>query len=135
MTRMRHLIVLLITGVSSVVAPPTAWAYDTVTYEVISDSVGAANIEYFDHSQRQVLNGAKLPWRADVTVVDPHSNSTEGAEVRADWRAYMPASPLPPGHPIGYWVTVRISLRGKVICQNTLDLGDAACYGSTTFLS
>jgi hypothetical protein len=116
-----------------VVTPPTASAVDTVTYEVTSQNVGAANIEYFENSQRRVLNGVHLPWRLDVTVADVRIPSSRGAEVRADWRPYVPASILPPGMPIGYWVTVRISYRGKVICQNTLDVGNAACYGSTTF--
>jgi hypothetical protein len=135
MTRIHLMFVSLITGVSAVLVPPTAWAEDNVTYEVISNSVAVANIEYFDRSERRVLNGATLPWRTDVTVVNVYSPSTEGAEVRADWRGSVPASPLPPGRPPGYWVTVRISFRGKVVCQNTLDVGDAACYGSTTFIS
>lgn len=129
------MIVLLIAGTSAVVVAPAARADDTVTYEVVSDTVAAANIEYFDHSERRALYGVPLPWRIDVPVVDPHSGSTNGAEVRADWRGSVPASPLPPGRPPGYWVTVRILFQGKVICANTLDVGDAACYGSTSFMS
>ena len=116
-----------------VVIHPTASAADTVTYEVISQNVRAANIQYFENSERRVVSGAHLPWRLDVTVADVRIPSSRGAEVRADWRPYVPPSILPPGMPIGYWVTVRISYRGKVICQNTLDVGNAACYGSTTF--
>jgi len=134
--RIHAIIVSFVAGAAAVVvlAPP-AKADDNVTYEVVSDSVPAANIEYFDHSERRVINGASLPWRANATVVDAHSPSTEGAEIRADWRGDVPASPLPPGRPIGYWVTVRILFKGKVICQSTLDLGDAACYGHTAFNS
>lgn len=125
--------VAMIAAAFFVVTPPTASAVDTVTYEVTSQNVGAANIEYFENSERRVLNGAHLPWRLDVTVADVRIASSRGAEVRADWRPYVPPTILPPGIPIGYWVTVRISYRGKVICQNTLDVGNAACYGSTTF--
>jgi hypothetical protein len=130
MMRTLALIVSLITAACAAIETPVARADDHVTYEVFSDSVGAANIEYFDHSERKVVYGAQLPWRADVAVVEARRPSTEGAEIRADWRAFMRASPLPPGHPIGYWVTVRISVGGQVLCQSTLDLGDATCYGS-----
>lgn len=135
MRRIPFVIISLITGVSSVVMAPVARADDNVTYEVISDSVTVANIEYFDHSRRIVLNDAPLPWRTDATVWDAHSPTTDGAEVRADWRGSVPASPLPPGRPPGYWVTTRITFQGKVICENTLDVGDAACYGSTNYNS
>lgn len=131
--RIHAIIVSFIAGAAAVVLAPPARADDNVTYEVVSDSVRAANIEYFDRSERRVIENASLPWRADATVVDVHSPSTRGAEIRADWRGYVPASPLPPGRPIGYWVTVRILFNGKVICQSTLDVGNAACYGHVRF--
>lgn len=131
--RIHTVIVSVVADAAAVMLAPAANADDNVTYEVVSDSVPAANIEYFDHSERRVINGATLPWRANAIVVDAHSPSTEGAEVRADWRGYVSGSPLPPGRPIGSWVTARIVLNGKVICQTTLDVGDAACYGNTAF--
>lgn len=131
--RIHAIIVSFVAGAAAVVLAPPVRADDNVTYEVVSDSVRAANIEYFDRSERRVIENASLPWRADATVVDAHSPSTRGAEIRADWRGYVPASPLPPGRPIGYWVTVRILFNGKVICQSTLDVGNAACYGHVRF--
>lgn len=133
--RIHAIIVCFIVGAAAVVLSPAARADDTVTYEVVSRSVRAANIEYFDRSERRVIEGASLPWRAEATVVDVHSPSTRGAEIRADWRGYVPASPLPPGILIGHWVTVRILVNGEVICQSTIDVGDATCYGSTSFNS
>ena len=133
--RIRAIIVSFVTAAAAVLLAPPAWADDNVTYEVVSSSVGAANIEYFDRSERRVIENASLPWRADVTVVDAQSPSARGAEVRADWRGYVPASPLPPGIPIGYWVTVRILFNGKVLCQSTLDVGNATCYGHVRFNS
>jgi hypothetical protein len=127
--------VSILVCVFAVALAPAARADDEVIYEVVSGSVGAANIEYFDQSERRVIEGAPLPWRTEASVVDARSPSTEGAEIRADWRGYVPGSPLPPGRPIGYWVTVRILLNGKVICQSTLDVGDATCYGNTRFSS
>lgn len=131
---LQFIVVSLIAGVSSVLVAPIARADDSVTYEVISDSIGLANIEYFDRSERIVLDDAPLPWRLDATVVNAHSPSTDGAEVRADWRPNRAVAGTPSGF-TGKWVTVRISYRGKVLCENTLDIGDAACYGSTTFKS
>lgn len=126
---------IIIVSFAAVVLAPAARAAENVTYEVVSNSVRAANIEYFDQSERRVVEGASLPWRADATVVDALSPSSQGAEIRTDWRGYVPASPLPPGRPIGYWVTVRILLNGKVICQSTLDVGNATCYGYARFNS
>jgi hypothetical protein len=136
MIRLQPIMISLITGISAVTLAPAARAADSVTYEVVSNDVASAYIEYFDSSERKVLQEAALPWRTTVTVVDAHAASTEGAEVRADWRprtcdgrAWCPeASP-------NNWVTVRIYFRGKVICESTLDIGDATCYGSTPFKS
>lgn len=130
----QFVIVSLITAISAAVMAPIARADDSVTYEVISDSIGAATIEYFDRSARRMVEDAPLPWRLDATVVNAHSPSTDGAEVRADWRPNRRVAGSPSGL-TGMWVTVRISFRGKVLCENTLDIGDAACYGSTSFRS
>lgn len=128
----RCLMLALITGISAVVLAPSARAEDSVTYEVLSDDVATADIEYFDHSARKLLVGVPLPWRTTVTVIDARSPSTDGAEVRADWRSRIAA--LPVWRP-GKWVTVQVLYQGKVICENTLDVGNAACYGSTPFKS
>lgn len=130
MIRIQPIMISLLTGVSGIVVAPVARAADSVTYEVVSNDVLTANIEYFDLSQRKVLEGAPLPWRTSVTVINARSPSTEGAEVRADWRSSIAASPVwRPSH----WVSVRIYFRGNIICENTLDVGNAACYGSTSF--
>lgn len=133
--RVQPMIVSLITGVFAVVSAPAAHADDTVTYEVFSDSVGAANIEYVDGSGRKSLENVPLPWRTDVNVPGVRNTSIDhDAEVRADWRPNRAIAGTPNGF-YGHWVTVRVSFQGKVICQNTLDVGDAACYGSTGFQS
>ncbi|MGO8848552.1 MAG: hypothetical protein ACLPKE_21590 [Streptosporangiaceae bacterium] len=103
-----------------------------MTYEVVSDSVGVADgIEYFDGAARQLLEHVPLPWRADVTMANPRSWSMDGAEVRADWRSSIAAPVWRPGK----WVTVRVYIGKTLRCQNTLDVGNAACYGSTSFQS
>lgn len=128
----RCVMLALITGISAMVPAPSARAEDTVTYQVLSDDVATASIEYFDHSERKLLVDAPLPWQTSATVLDARSASTNGAEVRADWRSSIAA--LPVWRP-GKWVTVKILYQGKVICENTLDVGNAACYGSTPFKS
>jgi hypothetical protein len=128
MIRIRLIIISLIAGIPAVAMAPAAHANETVTYEVASSDVAAANVEYFDLTGRKAQQQVPLPWRIDATVVDPHSND---AELRADWRSSIAAPVLRPSH----WVTVRIYFRGVVLCENTLDVGDAACYGSTSFKS
>ncbi|ORA07673.1 hypothetical protein BST14_26825 [Mycobacterium arosiense ATCC BAA-1401 = DSM 45069] len=110
---------------SSVALAPVAHAEDIVTYEIVSDQVTKANVEYYDHSVRQSLVDVPLPWRMNAAVSDPRSVS---AEVRADWRSSIAA--LPAWRP-NNWVTVRIWSRGSLLCQNTLDVGNATCYGNT----
>lgn len=101
---------------------PPAWADDVVTYEVVSDHVGVATIEWQDIAGRMVAHRVSLPWRADVTVRSAEAPPPEGSQIRADWR---------PSRAPARWVTVRIFYRGELICQNTLDVGNAACYGAT----
>lgn len=84
------------------------------------------NVEYNDRSQRILLLNVPLPWRQNATVVNARSQTENGAEVRADWR---------PASAPNRWVTVRIYVRGSLICENTLDVGNATCYGSTPFIS
>ncbi|MGF2946005.1 hypothetical protein [Mycobacterium sp. Lab-001] len=103
-----------------------------MTYEVVSDQIPTVGgIEYFDGSARQLLQNVPLPWRTDVTMANPRSLGTDGAEVRADWRSSIAAPVWQPGK----WVTVRIYIGNVLRCQNTLDVGNAACYGSTSFRS
>ena len=130
MIRIHLTILALISIIYAGISAPLAHAADSVTYEVVSNDVATANVEYFELSQRKVLDGVQLPWRTSVMVPNAHSPSTDGAEVRADWRSSIAA--LPVWRP-GKWVTVRIYFRGEVLCENTLDVGNAACYGSTSF--
>lgn len=132
MTR-RRLVTAVLVGAAAVVAPvPIAHADESVTYEVVSDNVATANnIEYFDGAARRLLANVPLPWRMTVPIANPRSLSTDGAEVRADWRSQIAA----PVWQTGRWVTVRIYIGDVLRCQNTLDVGNAACYGSTGFTS
>ncbi|MEB3980107.1 hypothetical protein OQ968_02390 [Mycobacterium sp. 663a-19] len=116
--------VALIGGIAAVLSAPAAHAEDSVTYEVVSDqlNVPAANVEYNDRSQRKASQQVSLPWRVTADVPNAVSPTKDGAEIRADWRPYR--------WPYKY-VTVRIYLRGKLLCESTLDVGDATCYGST----
>lgn len=104
------------------VHPPIAGAADLVTYEVVSDHIQVADIEYQDATGRLWASQAPLPWRVDAVVPAVRAAPPTGSQVRADWRST--AAP-------GRWVTVRIIYQGKVLCQNTLDLGNASCYGIT----
>ncbi|MEW5810383.1 MAG: MmpS family transport accessory protein [Actinomycetota bacterium] len=111
-------------GVSAVIVAPSAHAAEMVTYEVFSSSIGAANIEYFDGVIRQARINEPLPWRITVPVANPTSVGFDTAEVRADWR--WAAAP-------NRWVTTRIYFGDKLRCENSLDVGNAACYGTTPF--
>jgi hypothetical protein len=131
MIRSHAIAVTLVTGISAVMLAPAAHAAESVTYEVVSDQVNALDVEYFDGSARQLLQNVPLPWRTIVTIADPRSLSLDGAEVRADWQSSIAAPVRVPGK----WVTVRIYIGDALRCQNTLDVGNAACYGSTSFKS
>lgn len=102
--------------------PSAAWTADLVTYEVLSDDIGVANIEYQDSTGRVALQSVTLPWRAEVAVDSVRGAPPNGSQVRADWRPI--AAPA-------RWVSVRIVYQGKIICQTTLDVGNATCYGIT----
>jgi len=136
MNRVSLILFSLVAGISAVVTAPYARAEDNVTYEVVSDDVVTASVEYFDHSERKSVKDVPLPWRTSVMVVNAHSATTDGAEVRADWRPHTCDGRgwCPQALP-NKWVTVRIYFQGKILCQSTLDIGDVACYGSTTFKS
>jgi hypothetical protein len=129
---LRRLTASLITGTTAMALAPIAHADESVTYEVVSDSVPVAGgIEYFDGSRRQLLQNVPLPWRTTVKIANPQSLAFDGAEVRADWRSTIAAPVWQPGR----WVTVRIYIGDILRCQSTLDVGNAACYGSTPFKS
>ena len=134
MIRLPRAIVSAIGSICAVWLAPVAHADESVTYEVVSSYIATANIEYFDGTARQVLQDVALPWRTTVTVANPRSWGTDGAEVRADWRpGHVPIGPLGAPTLASKWVTVRIYFGNTVRCANTLDVGDAACYGSTSF--
>jgi hypothetical protein len=120
---MRRVAVCALTAAAVALAdPPAAWADDVVTYEVVSDSIAVANIEYQNTAGRVAEQAVALPWRIDAPVRSALDPPPDGSQVRADWRPT--AAPT-------RWVTVRVIYQGKVICQSTLDVGDATCYGAT----
>lgn len=102
--------------------PPSASASEVVTYEIVSETVSSATVQYQDETRRVFAGLVRLPWRADVPVSSVRGAPPEGSQVRADWR---------PERAPNRWVSVRIIHAGKVICQTTLDIGTAACYGIT----
>ena len=117
---------IVATGVVATVSPPLAHAADDVIYRVESDSVSMMSVEYVDQTGRRLLEGVTLPWRLDVTLDDAKGPLGHGAQVRADWRrAAWP----------GRWVRVTIESNGKLLCQSTLDIGNATCYGNTPHIS
>lgn len=115
--------VLVFVGVALLSAPPGR-AETVVSYEVVSADIGSANIEYFDGVTRQSLQNVPLPWRTTVTVARPSSVGFDTAEIRADWR--WAAAP-------GRWVTTRVYFGDRLRCENILDVGNSACYGTTGF--
>jgi hypothetical protein len=118
---MRLVVLLVIVATVAATVPPTATsaaADDLVTYEVYSNVVRTAYIEYKDGDRKAFVAAVPLPWRIDTVV----AGGPDRAEVRADWR--------PEAWP-NKWVTVRIIHRSDVLCQSTLDIGNATCYGNT----
>lgn len=124
MSRLRAAVVAAVAAVSGLLSAPTARAAVPVTYEVVSADIGSANVEFFDGHARQALPKVPLPWRTTVMLDNPASLGTDVAEIRADWR--WAAAP-------NRWVTIRVYFGDVVRCTNTLDVGDAACYGTTGF--
>lgn len=118
MLRVYLAILSLTTGGLAVTVAPVARADDFVTYEVASSDVTAANIQYSDVSGQKVLENVPLPWRTNATVINPHSKDTS---LRADWE---------PAVGRYKWVTVRVYTHGNLLCETTLDIGDAECFGS-----
>jgi hypothetical protein len=121
----RHAVVVTaIATASGRSTAPAAHAAVPVTYEVVSAAIGSANVEFFDGHARQALRNVPLPWRTTVMLDNPASMGTDVAEIRADWR---------PAAAPNRWVTVRVYFENTVRCANTLDVGDASCYGATGF--
>jgi hypothetical protein len=116
----------LIVGVAATMLAPAARASDVVTYEVVSDTIPQVNVEYVDASGRKLLQAEPLPWRIAVTLDDASGPTGPGAQVRADWRPFKSKWRM---------VTVRIYDGPNLLCQSTLDVGDATCYGNTPHVS
>jgi hypothetical protein len=123
--------VSMMVGIAPMVSAPVACAEETVTYEVFSDFVpSVAGIEYRDVSGKTLLAEVPLPWQITVPVADVFSPEDDGAELRADWRPNFRTAATVGRVLQGQLVTVRISFRGNVVCESTLDVGNATCYGS-----
>jgi hypothetical protein len=116
--------VVLATFGTALLSAPPGRAETLVSYEVFSADIGSANIEYFDGVRRQSLQNVPLPWRTTVNVAQPTSVGFDTAEIRADWR--WAAAP-------NRWVTTRVYFGDQIRCENTLDVGNATCYGTTGF--
>lgn len=115
---------------ATLASPTVARAESETTYEVVSDIVPVVTgIEYRDVSGKTLLQHVPLPWRMTVPVAEPLS-PRGGAELRVDWRPDFRTAATVGRVLQGQWVTVRISLNGRVICENTLDVGNATCFGS-----
>jgi hypothetical protein len=126
MTRNRVAALSLILGIGATILAPPAHASDAVTYEVVSERISTIGVEYVDQTGRKLLRSVPLPWRLDVTLDDAKGPTGPGAQVRADWR--------PTARP-SLWVIVRIYSNGQLLCQTTLDVGNATCYGNTPHIS
>ncbi len=124
MNRLRLVVVALFTTALGIPSAPETHAAVPVTYEVVSAEIGSANVEFFDGHIRQALLKVPLPWRMTVSLDNPASLGTDVAEIRADWR--WAAAP-------NRWVTVRVYFGDSIRCANTLDVGNASCYGTTGF--
>ena len=118
MIRVQLMLISLLTGISAVAMAPAASADAPVMYEVTSSDVAAANIAYSDVSGQKEFENVALPWRTNATVANAHSTD---ASLRAEWQ---------PAAARYKWVTVRVYAHGSLLCETTLDVGTAACYGS-----
>jgi hypothetical protein len=126
MIRVGCIATLLITTISALGVAPAARADVGVTYEIVSGYIHSVNLEYYDGSQPISLDGAPLPWRTNAMVVNPNSELTDGARLRANWQAPEEESA---------WVTIRIFSRGSLICESSQTKGKASCYGDHPSLS
>lgn len=130
MRRKYALVGSVIAVIAAISSPSVARAEDEITYEVFSDIVPMVRgIEYRDISGKTLLQNVTLPWQITVPVAEPLSRGN-GAELRADWRPDFRTAATVGRVLQGQWVMVRISLHGEVLCENTLDVGNVACFGS-----
>ncbi|MDR3655983.1 MAG: hypothetical protein P4L48_10000 [Mycobacterium sp.] len=113
-------------SIATVAFAPASRAAETVTYQVTSDAITSLDVEYVDQSGRRLLTGVTLPWQIDVTLDDVKGPLGRGGQIRADWR---------PKAASAKWVTVRVLANGQLLCQSTLDVGNATCYGNTPHVS
>lgn len=127
----RTMVVLIIAGVVALLGAPVTHAEDSVTYQIFSDRVAVlSGVEYRDSLGKHRLAGVPLPWQITVPVADALSPTDRGAELRADWRPNFRTAWTVGAVLRGQFVTVRILSGGRILCQNTLDVGNATCYGS-----
>lgn len=130
-TRTRVIAAFVSAGLATVVSAPAAHADDSVTYDVFSNVVPmVAKVEYRNRSGKQSLDAVPLPFHITVPVADALSPTDSGAELRADWRPNFRTAATVGRVLQGQSVTVHISVGSKVICESTLDVGNATCYGS-----
>lgn len=115
--RSLRLAAAVITAAATLALAPPVHADDSVMYEVRSPQVHVADIFFTDVYGEHLLQNEPLPWRANVSVVDPHG---AGTVLRVDW--HSEASRYK-------WVTIRIFTHGSLLCENTLDSGEARCDG------
>jgi hypothetical protein len=128
---MQSAAVSMIVGLTGLVYAPVARAEDTVTYDIFSDSVGqVSGIEYRDTAGKHLIQDIPLPWTLTVPVVDAKSPTSDGAELRADWRPNFRTAATVGRVLQGHYVTVRIMKGNDVLCESILDIGNATCYGS-----
>lgn len=122
---------LMAIGFTGFVQAPMARAEDTVTYEIFSDSVGMlAGVEYRDTAGKHLIKDVALPFTLTVPVVDAKSPTSDGAELRADWRPSFRTAATVGRVLQGHFVTVRIKEGNAVLCESILDVGNVTCYGS-----
>jgi hypothetical protein len=93
---------------------PSAGADGAVMYEVISNYIGSASVDFTDGSGRTSLPEVVLPWRQNVQVSDPYSIDTT---LHVTWLGAQRYK----------WVKVRIYTRGSLLCEGTFDTGEGLC--------
>lgn len=119
-------VALLVAGLFSA---PAAQAADAVTYLVTSDELSeVSSLQYIDQSGRVDLGTTPLPWHMDVKVNDADASVLNGgAEIRTEWLYPLRAR----------WKYVRVSIfsNGVLLCQTTINIGNATCYGNIPHFS
>lgn len=123
MFRICPTIVTLMTGISALALAPAARADDPVEYEVRSSTIPVANVEWLDTAGQHTMQSVSLPFRTSVMVANAHSDE---ARLRADWEPGAKDFPNPGRY---MWVTLRIYTKGSLLCETTVDVGEAACTG------